>query len=375
MNDNGISEKVKNVENKDGHQPNAELPKTENKTNSDTNSINQTTVAAGHVIEKAGATAAAAAEAASKYSQQYASAYVQIEQNLMQRMHESSRRRFRVTLISTIVFIVWVVAVFGKMIRKALSDQTAGLAKETLSNDALKVQTEELAMAVVQTVLNDTQVTAHAATFLREAAMVPETQQALLKLTLHVLQHKDSQNELSNLIKKLIAQLSGDKESMENLGLLFASALQEPTVRAAAVALIADLCKDPEVVKVVTELTLTVINKEEVSHVSVLQLHILDIEIEIYPLTSSTFPSLLCPQATGNLLTGISTTILGDQEVVAQSRDFVVEVMGDELIQREGGDAIWNSVRHALKPGIIRIAGLSIVCFSLGLIKVMLSPF
>lgn len=71
----------------------------------------------------------------------------------------------------------------------------------------------------------------------------------------------------------------------------------------------------------------------------------------------------------------MSASILGDDEVVAQSRGFVVEVMGDELIQREGGDAIWNSVKHALKPGIIRIAGISIVCLSLGLVKVMLSPF
>ena len=61
--------------------------------------------------------------------------------------------------------------------------------------------------------------------------------------------------------------------------------------------------------------------------------------------------------------------------MVAQSRDFVVEVMGDELIQREGGDAIWNSVKHALKPGIIRIAGLTLVCVSVGLVRVMLSPF
>jgi len=74
-------------------------------------------------------------------------------------------------------------------------------------------------------------------------------------------------------------------------------------------------------------------------------------------------------------LTGISTSILGDSDVVAQSRGFVVEVMGDELIQREGGDAIWNSVKHALKPGIIRIAGLTLVCVSVGLVRVMLSPF
>lgn len=218
-------------------------------------------------IITAGATAAAAAEAASKYSQQYTSAYVELEKNLMARIHESSSRRFRLALISTIVFIVWVVAVFGKMIRKALSDQTAGLAKETLENADLKVQTEELAMAVVRTVLNDTQVTANAATFLREAAMMPETQQALLKLTIHVLQHKESLQEVSGLVKRLLAQLSKDKEAVESLGAVFAASLQEPAVKTAAIALITDLCKDPEIMAAVTELTIAVINKDEVSQV------------------------------------------------------------------------------------------------------------
>jgi hypothetical protein len=32
----------------------------------------------------------------------------------------------------------------------------------------------------------------------------------------------------------------------------------------------------------------------------------------------------------------------------------VTDVMGDDQLQREGGDALWNSVRHALKPGVVR---------------------
>lgn len=71
----------------------------------------------------------------------------------------------------------------------------------------------------------------------------------------------------------------------------------------------------------------------------------------------------------------MGTQILSDQEVVAQSRDFVVEVMGDELIQREGGDALWNSIKHALRPGVRGFVGLGVVAVSIGLIKVMLSPF
>ena len=65
-------------------------------------------------------------------------------------------------------------------------------------------------MAVVQTVLNDKEVTAHAASFLREASVVPETQQALLELTLHVLQHPDTLNEVAVLVKKLLDVLGND---------------------------------------------------------------------------------------------------------------------------------------------------------------------
>ena len=246
-------------------------------------------------IITAGATAAAAAEAASKYSQQYTSAYVELEKNLMARIHESSSRRFRLALISTIVFIVWVVAVFGKMIRKALSDQTAGLAKETLENADLKVQTEELAMAVVRTVLNDTQVTANAATFLREAAMMPETQQALLKLTIHVLQHKESLQEVSGLVKRLLAQLSKDKEAVESLGAVFAASLQEPAVKTAAIALITDLCKDPEIMAAVTELTIAVINKDEVSQVRFLSSLFISLSDYAYSNANSKIHSPLPP--------------------------------------------------------------------------------
>lgn len=41
-------------------------------------------------------------------------------------------------------------------------------------------------------------------------------------------------------------------------------------------------------------------------------------------------------------------------QIIAQSKDFVTDVMGDDALQKEGGDALWNSVTHALKPGAIR---------------------
>lgn len=129
----------------------------------------------------------------------------------MERIHESNQRRFRLTLGGVVIGITWFVIVFGERLSNWIRSMTTGLALETLEDKSIKIQTQELAMAVVQTVLNDKQVTAQAAAFLREAAQTPETQEALLKLTLHVLQHRDSVEQLTILSKKVIAELSKDK--------------------------------------------------------------------------------------------------------------------------------------------------------------------
>ena len=41
-------------------------------------------------------------------------------------------------------------------------------------------------------------------------------------------------------------------------------------------------------------------------------------------------------------------------QIAARSREFVQDVMRDDRLQREGGDAIWNSVYHAMVPGALR---------------------
>lgn len=139
--------------------------------------------------------------------------YEDFEKNVMQGIHEKNQRRFRIKLLATVLFLAWVTAVFGSEMRKYFTEQTAGLAKETLENESLKIQTQELATAVVQTILEDKEITNHAATFLKEASTAPETQQALLKLTLHILQHQETLDELTKLSQKLIKNLANDKVS------------------------------------------------------------------------------------------------------------------------------------------------------------------
>lgn len=79
--------------------------------------------------------------------------------------------------------------------------------------------------------------------------------------------------------------------------------------------------------------------------------------------------------ATKDLMMESTSTVLQDEEIVARSKEFVADVMGDDMLQREGGDALFKSVAHALKPGVIRVAGVAIVAISFAVIKLLSSPF
>ncbi len=251
-----------------------------------------------------------------------------IEQSLMKRIHESNQRRFRLLFFGSLGAIIWFFVAFGETIGQKLKSMTTGLALETLEDKAIKVQTEELARAVVQTVLNDKDVTAQAASFLREASHAPETQEALLKLTLHVLKHPDSLKELSLLTKNVLAALSSDPDAIKHLAVLFSEVFQDPELKQHLNIVASDICKSPEVMAAASELTALV------------------------------FREPIVQEAVNDILVEGSSNVMKNEEISVQSRQFVAEVMGDDSLQREGGDALWNSVYHAIVPGAIRYVPL-----------------
>jgi hypothetical protein len=106
-----------------------------------------------------------------------------------------------------------------------------------------------------------------------------------------------------------------------------------------------DLSEDPEIVKILSKLFITVVSQPEV----------------VTSLKS--------------LMMSTSHNVLQDEGTVNLSKEFVADVMSDATLQREGGDALISSVTQALKPGMIRIAGVGLVCFSIAFAKVLLSPF
>ena len=62
----------------------------------------------------------------------------------------------------------------------------------------------------------------------------------------------------------MVHALHDDQETVQKLGILFASSISEPQVRSALVELISELSKDPDVLTAVEELASKVILKPEV---------------------------------------------------------------------------------------------------------------
>lgn len=75
------------------------------------------------------------------------------------------------------------------------------------------------------------------------------------------------------------------------------------------------------------------------------------------------------------MLEASTTELLEDQELIKHSQQFIAEVVGDDLLHREGGDALWKTVLHALKPGVIRMTGFGLVVASIAALKLFVSPF
>ena len=80
------------------------------------------------------------ADKAAEGAQSVGAAYEDLELRVMARIGNQNRDRFRLLLASSIVFVVWVIAVFGSRIRKSLGSQAIEVAQEMAENEQLKVQ-------------------------------------------------------------------------------------------------------------------------------------------------------------------------------------------------------------------------------------------
>eukprot|EP00752_Nemacystus_decipiens_P012697 g11249.t1 len=257
--------------------------------------------------------------------------YAEMERNLMSRMHAQDKNRFRAVGLSSVLLLIWVLSMFGTEIRRYFASQTAEVARETLKVEALQVQTQELATALVQTLLNDQEVVSAGALFLREASANPETQAALVSLALYVLQHPGTLAETRVLAKKLVRSILDDPDSVKQVTDLALKVIKTPRFRQGATELVVALGQSEEVYAAVTALASRVIQDPEV-------------------------------QATlSTVLSASSREVLRDQVVFDHSKVFVAQVMGDDAVQRSGGDALWNTVQYALQTRLFKATGLCLL--------------
>ncbi|CAN0229952.1 unnamed protein product, partial [Discosporangium mesarthrocarpum] len=66
----------------------------------------------------------------------------------------------------------------------------------------------------------------------------------------------------------------------------------------------------------------------------------------------------------GTMMSASSHKVLEDDTVLLRSKVFVAEVMGDDAVQRSGGDALWNTVQYALQTRLIKVIGFGLLCGS-----------
>mmetsp|Transcript_14808 Transcript_14808/g.21014 ORF Transcript_14808/g.21014 Transcript_14808/m.21014 type:complete len:154 (-) Transcript_14808:250-711(-) len=101
--------------------------------------------------------------------------YSDLENKLMAKMKSHNKLRFRTVALGSVLLILWSTNTFGKEIKRFVGGQTAEVARETLRHESIQIQTQELAMAVVNTLLTDSQVLHGTSRFLQIAANDPAT--------------------------------------------------------------------------------------------------------------------------------------------------------------------------------------------------------
>ena len=135
-----------------------------------------------------------------------------------------------------------------------------------------------------------------------------------------VIQSEPFQNACKVLVRNIWNDLINDKETYNQLVTLLNTVLQNDVTYAAVKDLVLQLVNDEDVYKELTKLVVKLGEEQEV----------LD--------------------ATQQLLTESSHNTLNDPNVLDHSMEFATEVMGDDVLQRTGGDALWNTVGYAVQP-------------------------
>jgi hypothetical protein len=171
---------------------------------------------------------------------------------------------------------------------------------------------------------------------LRDVLQSKALQQAAQKFVIQIMESDDFKAGLNRLIKELWKDLVEDPETIAQVVKLLQIAIQDPAILKAVQKLVLDLVEEPDVKQALIEMIQKLGNDAQVQ------------------------------AATQTLLSESAHNALNDPEILDHSMEFATDVVGDDIVQRTAGEALRNTVGHAVRPAssiFLTATGVGLIIF------------
>ena len=173
---------------------------------------------------------------------------------------------------------------------------------------------------------------------LKDVVRSKALQEAAQQFVVQILQSAAVQAALHHLVKQVWTDLIQDPETLTQIIHVLHVAIQDPAVKTAAQRLVVDLVQDPAVQQSLIRVIQQLGQAREVQ------------------------------QATQGLLVHSAHRSLNDAELLEHSMEFATDVLGDDVVQQTAGEALRNTVGHAVRPAatvVTTATGISLILFGL----------
>jgi hypothetical protein len=218
--------------------------------------------------------------------------------------HSVRIRNVMIALIGCFAIASAGVYIFRDSVKQQLSDQTADVAKRSLSSSEVQSQVNVLSAEVVRKLLNDPVIMSNCLGFLQTLFASPETKKSLIVLLQATIKDPETLAMLSKFSSELLKEIMAKPETLQQLVKLLRDAITEPGNERALQVLFQSFANDKKTEKMVTDLA-----KQT------------------------------------------AMQVLNDPQVKEAAVAFIKSVTGDESVQQSTGDALWNTVKAAIRPG------------------------
>uniref|UniRef100_K3WFJ0 Uncharacterized protein n=1 Tax=Globisporangium ultimum (strain ATCC 200006 / CBS 805.95 / DAOM BR144) TaxID=431595 RepID=K3WFJ0_GLOUD len=210
---------------------------------------------------------------------------------------------------------------FAPELKVGVSKHTADVASKSLQDETLQGHTRELASQIVQTVLNDPKVLDQASQFLQRLVVMDTTRDALRGLIIHTLNDPVTLKHVSNLAKHTVSLLLEDANMRHQVVDLLRATVLDPKAKESILLLIDQLMKDEQTRR------------------------------NLAQLLAHTFVQDPVKQNVTRTLGESVHDVLSRADIQNHAKHFVGNVVKDQTVQAQSGDAIWSTVVYAITPG------------------------